>query len=77
MWYLSLPVEHSDLSVNPVSGSLDLTDVPSPPDGGSHHGVEVGHEGQGQEVLKDAESQAVVVESGVHVCNGRYYGHYC
>ena len=53
--------------MDPVGGSLNLTNVPSPPDGGGHHGVEEGHEGQRHEVLKDAEGQAVVVKRRAHI----------
>ena len=45
-----------------------LADVPAFPDGGRHHGVEVGHQGQREEVLKDAEGEAVVVERLSHIC---------
>ena len=66
-FYLSFSIQHCNLSMTPLSGCLDLTDVSPPPDGCSHHRVEVGHQGQGQEVLEYTQSQTVVVERCAHV----------
>lgn len=65
--HLSLALEHLELLGDPEDGVAlgEGGDVPPREHGPRHHGVEVGHEGDGEEVLQAQEHQRRHVEEEV------------